>query len=118
MGGGFPPKATLMAPAALYLTAILEYVTSVCPCLFSNRSLQGHVRVRSNAISYHGIYTEPRHILSNVGRVASRDSSRSAATANDLFVALCEDHSIYGFFKTMKGTSIQCIGSFIQDEVH
>lgn len=70
MGGGFPPKATLMAPAALYLTAILE---AMC-----------------------------EHILSNVGRVASRDSSRSAATANDLFVALCEDHSIYGFFKTMK----------------
>lgn len=45
-----------------------------------------------------------RHILSNVGRVASRDSSRNSATAQDLFVALCEDHSIYSLFKTMKGT--------------
>ncbi|KAF8076707.1 hypothetical protein FPV67DRAFT_1559110 [Lyophyllum atratum] len=64
--GGTPPKAALMAPAALYLTAILE------------------------------------HILSNVGRVAARDSSRASATVQDLFVALCEDHSIYDLFKTMK----------------
>ena len=44
-----------------------------------------------------------RHILSNVGRVAARDSSRTNATVNDLFVALCEDDSIYGLFRTMKG---------------
>lgn len=49
------------------------------------------------------IHNEPRHILSNVGRVASRDSSRTAATPDDLFVALCEDDSIYSFFKSMKG---------------
>ncbi|KAF9478399.1 hypothetical protein BDN70DRAFT_879999 [Pholiota conissans] len=42
------------------------------------------------------------HILSNVGRVAARDSSRTNATVNDLFVALCEDDSIYGLFRTMK----------------
>ncbi|KAF8165671.1 hypothetical protein B0H34DRAFT_689999 [Crassisporium funariophilum] len=42
------------------------------------------------------------HILSNVGRVAARDSSRTNATVNDLFVALCEDDSIYGLFKIMK----------------
>ncbi|KDR84077.1 hypothetical protein GALMADRAFT_696063 [Galerina marginata CBS 339.88] len=42
------------------------------------------------------------HILSNVGRVAARDSSRTSATVNDLFVALCEDDSIYGLFRTMK----------------
>lgn len=46
-----------------------------------------------------------RHILSNVGRVAARDSSRTSATVQDLFVALCEDDSIYGLFKTMKGPS-------------
>ncbi|KAG5648795.1 hypothetical protein DXG03_000144 [Asterophora parasitica] len=68
--GGAPPKATLMAPAALYLTAILE---AMC-----------------------------EHILSNVGRVTARDSSRASATVQDLFVALCEDHSIYDLFKTMK----------------
>lgn len=61
------------------------------------------------------IYIEPRHILSNVGRVASRDSSRTAATVNDLFVALCEDHSIYDFFKTMRGASVQM---FVPDEMH
>ena len=61
------------------------------------------------ALYLRDIYIESRHILSNVGRVASRDSSRTAATANDLFVALCEDHSIYGFFKTMKGASVQII---------
>ena len=44
-----------------------------------------------------------RHVLSNVGRVVARDSSRAIATVNDLFVALCEDVSIYGLFKTMKG---------------
>ncbi|PPQ83130.1 hypothetical protein CVT25_003707, partial [Psilocybe cyanescens] len=42
------------------------------------------------------------HILSNVGRVAARDSSRTSATVNDLFVALCEDDSIYGLFRLMK----------------
>ncbi|KAF8806272.1 hypothetical protein BYT27DRAFT_7102846, partial [Phlegmacium glaucopus] len=68
-----PPKVGLVDPAALYLTAILESVLS----------------------SY-------RHILSNVGRVVARDSSRTNATINDLFVALCEDDSIYGLFKTMK----------------
>lgn len=44
-----------------------------------------------------------RHILSNVGRVAARDSSRTVATVRDLFVALCEDASVYSAFKTMKG---------------
>lgn len=44
-----------------------------------------------------------RHILSNVGRVAARDSSRTVATVQDLFVALCEDASVYSMFKTMKG---------------
>lgn len=41
--------------------------------------------------------------MSNVGRVATRDSSRATATVQDLYVALCEDDSIYGLFKTMKG---------------
>ncbi|KAF9031829.1 hypothetical protein BDZ89DRAFT_1012844 [Hymenopellis radicata] len=65
-----PPSPALVAPASLYLTAILE---SMC-----------------------------EHILSNVGRVASRDSSRSYANSQDLFVALCEDDAIYGLFKSMK----------------
>ncbi|KAF7432735.1 hypothetical protein PC9H_004678 [Pleurotus ostreatus] len=65
-GGFTPPKTTLVAPAALYLTAILE------------------------------------HVLGNVGRVASRDSSRANASVQDLFVALCEDEAIYGLFKGMK----------------
>ncbi|KAH8830179.1 hypothetical protein DL96DRAFT_1813267 [Flagelloscypha sp. PMI_526] len=64
------PRQSLVAPAALYLTAILE---SIC-----------------------------EHILSDVARVASRDSSKTGATAQDLFVALCEDDAIYGLFKTMK----------------
>ncbi|KAF9450949.1 hypothetical protein P691DRAFT_757736 [Macrolepiota fuliginosa MF-IS2] len=65
-----PPSAALLAPAALYLTAILE---AMC-----------------------------EHILTNVGRVAARDSSRVNATVNDLFTALCEDDSIYGLFRTMR----------------
>ncbi|KAG0703924.1 hypothetical protein DFH29DRAFT_914721 [Suillus ampliporus] len=65
-----PPKQEVLAPASLYLTAIIE---SIC-----------------------------EHILSNVGRVASRDSSRATANSQDLFIALCEDSTIYGFFKNMK----------------
>ncbi|THH31927.1 hypothetical protein EUX98_g2297 [Antrodiella citrinella] len=69
-GGTFPPKLNMLAPAALYLTAILEHICE--------------------------------HILSLVSRVVSRDSSRTVATVQDLFVALCEDDSMYGMFKTMK----------------
>ncbi|KAF9238806.1 hypothetical protein BU15DRAFT_75030 [Melanogaster broomeanus] len=65
-----PPKQSLLAPASLYLTAIIE---SIC-----------------------------EHILSNVGRVVARDSSRAMANSQDLFIALCEDSSIYGLFKNMK----------------
>jgi len=50
-----------------------------------------------------------RHVLSNVGRVAARDSSRTYANINDLFVALCEDDSIYGLFKTMRGQCNTCL---------
>ncbi|KAJ6561459.1 hypothetical protein DFH09DRAFT_1364409 [Mycena vulgaris] len=70
LGGTTPPIPALVAPASLYLTAILE---SMC-----------------------------EHILSNVGRVAARDSSRTGATVQDVFVALCEDHSIYELFKSMR----------------
>jgi len=65
-----PPKQDVLAPASLYLTAIIE---SIC-----------------------------EHILSNVGRVASRDSSRATANSQDLFIALCEDSIIYDFFKNIK----------------
>ncbi|KAF7332567.1 hypothetical protein MKEN_00139400 [Mycena kentingensis (nom. inval.)] len=70
LGGTTPPPPALVAPASLYLTAILE---SMC-----------------------------EHILSNVGRVAARDSSRTGATVQDVFVALCEDHAIYALFKSMR----------------
>ncbi|KAH8118657.1 hypothetical protein DFH11DRAFT_1686758 [Phellopilus nigrolimitatus] len=64
---GFPShNVQYIAPAALYLTAIIE------------------------------------HVLTNTGRVASRDSSRSTATLQDLYVALCEDDTIFGLFKNMK----------------
>ncbi|KAJ3788151.1 hypothetical protein GGU11DRAFT_742543 [Lentinula aff. detonsa] len=68
-GAGQPPKPSLVAPAALYLTAILE---AMC-----------------------------EHVLSNVGRVASRDSSRTYANVQDVFVALCEDETVYNLFKSM-----------------
>ncbi|CAL1700124.1 unnamed protein product [Somion occarium] len=70
VGVSAPPQTHLLAPAALYLTAILEHVCE--------------------------------HILSSVSRVASRDSSRTVATVQDLFVALCEDDSMYSMFKAMK----------------
>ena len=48
--------------------------------------------------------------MSNIGRVVGRDSSRSMATINDLFVALCEDDSIFVSFKTMKGKLLPTLG--------
>ncbi|KAI9448079.1 hypothetical protein H4582DRAFT_2068633 [Lactarius indigo] len=65
-----PPKSIVVAPAALYLTAILE-----CIC---------------------------EHILSSVGRVATRDSSKEVAGTHDLFIALCEDDGIYPTFRVSK----------------
>ncbi|KAG8965434.1 hypothetical protein FRC05_003271 [Tulasnella sp. 425] len=61
-----PPRASAVAPAALYITASLE------------------------------------HILTNVAKVVARDSSRTTAHVQDLYVALCEDDSIYPLFKRMK----------------
>jgi hypothetical protein len=90
MAGLALPKPSLVAPAALYLTAVLE---CVCECVFPLSSICPVLSDPAN----------PRHILSIVGRVASRDSSRTYATVHDLFVALCEDDSMYGLFKTMKG---------------
>ncbi|OBZ70223.1 hypothetical protein A0H81_09784 [Grifola frondosa] len=103
-GTPFPPKATLLAPAALYLTAILECVylilTPLCPLT--------HASILDLSAS--------EHILSNVSRVAARDSSRTLATVQDLFVALCEDDSMYGMFKTMKGRSCcDCAASLVDD---
>lgn len=69
-GHSVPPSPALVAPAALYLTAVLEHVCE--------------------------------HVLSNISRVVSRDSSRTSATLNDLFVAICEDVTLYGTFKAMK----------------
>ncbi|TDL29649.1 hypothetical protein BD410DRAFT_33872 [Rickenella mellea] len=65
-----PAKTASIAPAALYLTAILE---AIC-----------------------------EHVLSNTGRVTARDSSRTAATLQDLYVGLCEDDTVYPLFRTMR----------------
>ncbi|KAI0638587.1 hypothetical protein C8Q77DRAFT_441625 [Trametes polyzona] len=69
-GSSSPPNPSLLAPAALYLTAILE---AIC-----------------------------EHVLSNVSRVAARDSARTLATIQDLFTALGEDDALYGTLKSMK----------------
>jgi len=90
-GASVPPNASEVAPAALYLTAILEYICE--------------------------------HILSNVSSVAARDSSRTIATVQDVFVALCEDDTMYGTFRGMKGgfrraewSSVRwCHGLYIND---
>ncbi|KAG8965475.1 hypothetical protein FRC03_000472 [Tulasnella sp. 419] len=75
--GPSAPRPEAVAPAALYITAILDHHQPHC-AWFS------------------------RHILSNVARVVARDSSRATAHVNDLYVALCEDDSIYHLFKRMK----------------
>ncbi|KAI0774744.1 hypothetical protein BD413DRAFT_472713 [Trametes elegans] len=74
-GSSSPPNPSLLAPAALYLTAILECVPLPI-CL--------------------------QHVLSNVSRVAARDSARTLATIQDLFTALGEDDALYGSLKSMK----------------
>lgn len=56
-----------------------------------------------SAATCHGADIFHRHIVSNIGRVAARDSSRAIANGQDLFIALCEDSSIYGLFKNMTG---------------
>jgi hypothetical protein len=70
LGHVLTPPAALVAPAALYLTAIIEYICE--------------------------------HLLSNISRVVARDSSRTSATPHDLFVALCEDSTVYDTFRSMK----------------
>ncbi|BEI84230.1 hypothetical protein CcaverHIS002_0408340 [Cutaneotrichosporon cavernicola] len=41
------------------------------------------------------------HILSELSQVVARDSSIVTATVTDLYTALCEDATVYGFFKRM-----------------
>ncbi|BEJ15212.1 hypothetical protein CspHIS471_0409790 [Cutaneotrichosporon sp. HIS471] len=41
------------------------------------------------------------HILSKLSQVVARDSSIVTATVTDLYTALCEDATVYGFFKRM-----------------
>lgn len=43
------------------------------------------------------------HILSSVARIVARDSGTAVAGPQDLYTALCEDESVWGFFKRMKG---------------
>lgn len=58
-------------------------------------------------ISLYGLFLTwvRRHVLSNVSRVAARDSARTLATIQDLFTALGEDDALYGTLKSMKGAS-------------
>lgn len=115
-GSTTPPSPALLAPAALYLTAILECVfPSVTP--HGSRSNVGAAPPLATGLyastssafvpaHYLPLYSPavvPRHVLSNVSRVASRDSGRTHATVQDLFIALGEDDTIYTMFKTMKG---------------
>ncbi|KIR53185.1 hypothetical protein I315_04222 [Cryptococcus gattii Ru294] len=42
------------------------------------------------------------HILSSVARIVARDSGTAVAGLQELHTALCEDESVWGFFKRMK----------------
>ncbi|KAK8869856.1 hypothetical protein IAR55_000424 [Kwoniella newhampshirensis] len=42
------------------------------------------------------------HVLSQVARVVARDSGIVVASPQHLYTALCEDESVWGFFKRMK----------------
>ena len=89
-GHRVPPHSALVGPAALYLTAILEHFCECVPPFLREKSRITHVDSK-------------RHILLTISRVVSRDSSRSSATLNDLYVAICEDEQLYETFKSMKG---------------
>ena len=115
---GFSPhNVPYISPAALYLTAIIECVHSsprvdhvlifgACefPGLFASKRLNNSSlpSLRLSSLHLHSFF---RHILSNIGRVTARDSSRTTASLQDLYTALCEDETIYGLFKNMKGHS-------------
>jgi hypothetical protein len=43
------------------------------------------------------------HVLRQLSRVVARDSSIAVAGVQDLYVALCEDESIWGLFKRLQG---------------
>lgn len=45
------------------------------------------------------------HVLAQLSRVVARDSSIATAGVQDLYVALCEDESIWGLFKRLQGES-------------
>lgn len=45
------------------------------------------------------------HVLGQLARVVARDSSIAVAGVQDLYVALCEDESIWGLFKRLQGES-------------
>ena len=100
-----PSKVGPVDPAALYLTAILESVLLLLPAILLD-AYQLCYRVICKCIAtsiylplFFYTYITFRCVLSNVGQVVAQDSSRAIATVNDLFVALCEDVSIYGLFK-------------------
>lgn len=43
------------------------------------------------------------HVLAALGRVVARDSSAGVATVQDLYVTLCEDETVWGMFRRLKG---------------
>ena len=67
-----------------------------------------HSRVRTSQRDWCNVLTKLsrhvcEHVLSQLARVVARDSSIAVAGVPDLYVALCEDESVWGFFKRMKG---------------
>ncbi|KAG6378577.1 hypothetical protein JVT61DRAFT_12842 [Boletus reticuloceps] len=71
--------------------------------LFQRMNVEGIPLPKQTLLAPTSLYLTAiiEHIVSNVGRVAARDSSRAIANGQDLFIALCEDSSIYGLFKNM-----------------
>jgi hypothetical protein len=66
----------------------------------------GHLALVDNFPAQHRSILPCRHILSNVGRVATRDSSRTQASIPDLLTALCEDDSMYVLFRSLQGAHL------------
>ena len=88
---GGSAEDNVLSPAALYITAILESVLPI------HQSRGVVVADPSRHVC--------EHVLSALSRVMGRDSGKSSASVEDLFTAVAEDDSIWGFFTRMNGKS-------------
>lgn len=79
---------------------ILPFPQLVCGQLLFSSKLK--IPVNTPQLTHRHIC---EHVLGQLSRVVARDSSIAVAGVQDLYVALCEDESIWGLFKRLQGKS-------------